>query len=257
MATFLFDKILFGPVQSRRLGSSLGINLLPSDEKLCNFNCVYCECGWNPDKQTSKMPTYQQFSEALSLKLQEMQNTGVPLDTITFAGNGEPTAHKDFPEIINETIEKRNVYFPKAKIAVLSNATMLHKNSVVDALLKIDSNIQKIDSAFKETRNIINLPSHAKETEQLLEELGNFHGKVTIQTMFIRGEHLGKTFDNTSPQEIAALIDVYKKLQPESVMIYCISRDTPTQSLEKISKEELDSIAEEIKAEGLKVHVSY
>jgi len=257
MGTFLFNDIVFGPVSSRRLGVSLGINLLPLHEKNCNFNCVYCECGWTPGVYKEAMPSYSQFVAALKNKLEQMKKNGDNLDVITFAGNGEPTLHKEFAAIVDATIELRNSFYPHANIAVLSNGTRLYSESVVNALRKVETNIQKIDSAFIETVAIINLPATKVDPKEVAQQLRMFEGNVSVQTMFIRGEHRGKQFDNTTDKELEALIELYKIASPKNIMIYCISRDTPSDSLEKVTKDELDEIAEKIRKEGFEVHVSY
>lgn len=257
MATFLFDEIIFGPVKSRRLGVSLGINLLPLNEKVCNFDCIYCECGWTPAKNKEKMPELPKFSELLEAKLTDMTLKNEQLDMITFAGNGEPTLHKDFSTIVDITIETRNKYYPNAKIAVLSNASTLNRKDVTNALKKIDVNIQKIDSAFSDTIALINRPVKKIDPKTTALQLKVFDGNVSVQTMFVRGKHQGAMFDNTTEKEIAGLIDLYKIISPKEIMIYCISRDTPSKNIEKIPKEELDAIADKIKAEGFIVHVSY
>ena len=146
MSTILYDQIVFGPIHSRRLGISLGMNLLPTDGKICSFDCLYCECGFNKDRKTNhRMPTREEVREALKERLTRMQAEGIAPDVITFAGNGEPTLHPDFESIIADTIATRDSFFPKAKIAVLSNATQLHKESVVRALSRVEDNILKFD----------------------------------------------------------------------------------------------------------------
>ena len=186
MSTILFDKIIFGPIRSRRLGISLGMNLLPTDGKLCSFNCIYCECGLNEERRThSKLPTRQVVKEALIQKLSAMQAEGVTPDVITFAGNGEPTMHPEFAGIIDDTIETRNSFFPDTKIAVLSNSTMLHKEEVFEALNKIEDNILKLDSVLDSRIRQINAPNIPSFTfEKVLNQLSRFEGNLIIQTMF-------------------------------------------------------------------------
>ncbi|MBN2597024.1 radical SAM protein [Labilibaculum sp.] len=258
MATFLFDKIIFGPVKSRRLGVSLGINLLPNDCKLCSFNCIYCECGWNPDQYEQKINFHpkNQVKESLFEKLTQMKANNEDLDVITFAGNGEPTLHPEFGEIINYTIEVRNQVFPQARIAVLSNSSMIHKKSVFDALNKVDDNILKLDGGTEET--IINLdqPVGKFNLNNLVELLSKFDGNLIIQTLFIRGEYGGKVIDNTTREEIDAWLTHLQKIQPKEVMIYTISRDTPSDNLEKISMKELKQIAQKVEEAGFKTQIS-
>jgi wyosine [tRNA(Phe)-imidazoG37] synthetase (radical SAM superfamily) len=206
MATFLFDKIIFGPVKSRRLGVSLGVNLLPETKKLCNFNCIYCECGWTPQTQKTEsyLPSRREVYEALNKKLSWMKERNTPPDVITFAGNGEPTLHPDFPGIIDDSIELRDRYFPEAEIAVLSNSTTITLPHVKEALLKVNKNILKLDSAFDLTVRIHNQPRVNVRVKELIENLKGFNGRLLIQTLFVRGSYNGKVIDNTTPEEVDA-----------------------------------------------------
>jgi len=258
MSTFLFDKIIFGPVRSRRLGISLGVNLLPVDSKVCSFNCIYCECGWTPRKREKKavLPGRSEVKQKMQEKLLEMQHAGELPDVITFAGNGEPTLHPDFAGIIDDTIELRNQLAPDAKIAVLSNATMIHKPEVATALLKIEDNIQKLDSAFIETIEKLDCPMGPFNLERTVENLKKFNGKVIIQTLFIRGEFNGERIDNTTEKEITAWLELLRQIEPGMVMVYTIARDTPAKGLERIPVAELEKIAERVRETGLDVQVS-
>lgn len=258
MSTFLFDQIIFGPVKSRRLGISLGVNLLPTDSKICSFNCIYCECGWNPKKreQKSKLPARELVKQKMEEKLQEMVRNNELPDVITFAGNGEPTLHPDFEKIIDDTIALRNLLAPNAKIAVLSNSSMLHKPSVVRALLKIEDNILKLDSAFEETVNLIDCPAGHFSLNKVVENLKSFNGKLIIQTLFLRGNHNGQTIDNTTEHEVSAWLKLIDEIKPSQVMIYTIDRDTPLAGLEKVKLEELKQIASRVESLGIKVQVS-
>jgi len=259
MSTFLFDQTIFGPINSRRLGISLGINLLPNDSKLCSFNCIYCECGWNPEKGTVKaiLPTQNKVKSMLRKKLTEMKNEGELPDVITFAGNGEPTMHPDFAAIIDDTLVIRDELCPGAKIAVLSNSTMLHKPKVVEALKKIDDNILKLDSGFTETIRLLDQPVGKFDLQSVINNINKFEGTSIIQTMFIRGNFEGSEIDNTTETELKAWIEVLHQIRPRLVMIYTIARDTPANDLRKVSTEELETIAERvIKETGLEVQVS-
>ncbi len=259
MATILFDKIVFGPIHSRRLGVSLGMNLLPSDGKLCSFDCIYCECGLNSERRTqSKLPTREMVKAALIEKLTTMQQEGIAPDVITFAGNGEPTMHPEFEGIIDDTIETRNHFFPKAKIAVLSNSTMLHKESVFRALNKIEDNIMKLDSVMDSRIRQLNAPNSPSFTfDRLLQQLCRFEGNVIIQTMFLKGEVEGISVDNTTEEEIVGWLNALCQIRPRQVMIYTIDRETPLKGLQKASKETLDAIAARARQEGFDVTVSY
>ncbi|MFV0505559.1 MAG: radical SAM protein [Bacteroidales bacterium] len=257
MATFLFDKIIFGPVQSRRLGISLGINLLPQDFKICSFDCVYCECGWNKTaNEKHKLPTRQEVREALENQLNLMIKENKAPNYITFAGNGEPTLHPEFAEIIDDTIDIRNKIAPNCKIAVLSNATRIGKESVFKALLKIDDNILKMDSAVPETAMLINKYNSAYSIEKTVEKMKNFKGKFIMQTLFIRGEDKGKHFDNTTDAELEKWLKIVKETKPRMLMLYSISRDTPLETVEAVSKTELESIAKKVKALGIETQIS-
>jgi len=258
MSTFLFDQIIFGPVRSRRLGVSLGVNLLPTDSKVCSFDCIYCECGWTPRKRQTKavLPSRAEVRLKMEEKLAQMvENNELP-DVITFAGNGEPTLHPEFEGIIDDTIELRNLLTPKARIAVLSNATMLHKQAVVRALLKVDDNIQKLDSAFEETIRRIDCPASNFKLTEVVESLKSFGGKVIIQTLFLKGNFKGEIIDNTTEEELAAWLKLIAGIGPSQVMIYTIDRDTPAAGLEKVKLDELQRIADRVREIGFAVQVS-
>jgi len=257
MATFLFDKIIFGPVRSRRLGISLGINLLPTDSKLSHFNCIYCECGWTPAHLAkNNFHSREEIYTKLEAQLQQMREAKKGLDVITYAGNGEPTMHPNFNQIIDDTIRLRNQYFPQAKIAVLSNASMLHKPQVVQALQKIEQNILKLDSAIETTIKLINNPLAKINLIKLTQQLLDFEGNLIIQTLFLRGKYKGEIVDNTTEEELTAWVNLIEKVKPKQVMIYTIARDTPTAGLEKIARDELNSIASLIQNLGISTQVS-
>ncbi len=259
MATFLFDKIIFGPVRSRRLGVSLGVNLLPSTKKICNFDCIYCECGWTSDSKTDRalMPSVKEVRDALEKKLSSMKEKNLKPDVITFAGNGEPTLHPGFTEIIDDTIELRNRFFPEAKIAVLSNSSTISKPHIREALMKVDQNILKLDSGLDTTVQVHNQPRVNVRVSGLIEDLKKFRGKLIVQTLFLRGSHKGRTIDNTTPEELEAWLKAIEIIRPSEVMIYTISRDTPLEgSLQKVPVSELKKIAEMAERMDIKTQVS-
>jgi len=259
MPTFLFDEIIFGPVKSRRLGVSLGINLLPVNRKVCNFDCVYCECGLTNDGDNipGQLPDRAVVYNALENKLSEMKSKNQSPDVITYAGNGEPTLHPEFPGIIDDSILLRNKYFPDAKIAVLSNATRISNKEIRDALLKVDQNILKLDSAISSTIALNNRPSNTIVAEELIDNLAAFRGKLIIQTLFTRGSFRGEQIDNTTPEEIKAWLKAIERIKPSEVMIYTISRDTPEEgNLEKVPVKELKEIAALVGKSGIKTQVS-
>lgn len=258
MATILFNQIIFGPVHSRRLGVSLGVNLLPVDGKSCSFDCIYCECGLNKEGRTyRRMPRREEVREALETKLLSMKAEGLTPDVITFAGNGEPTMHPDFGAVIDDTVEVRNRVCPETRIAVLSNATMLHKTSVFDALNKIDDNILKLDSVLDRRIRQLNAPNAPSFTfDKLLEQFIRFKGNLIIQTMFLCGECNGESVDNTAAEEIDGWLEALEKIKPKQVMIYTIDRETPVHTLRKVSKESLEAIAGRARQLGFEVSVS-
>jgi wyosine [tRNA(Phe)-imidazoG37] synthetase (radical SAM superfamily) len=259
MATFLFDKTVFGPVISRRLGVSLGINLLPNDRKLCTFDCIYCECGWNQKAtgQKPQLPSAEEVKLELETKLISMSNAGQLPDVITFAGNGQPTLHPPFRQIVDDTLELRNRYAPKARVAVLSNSTMLHKPDVVEALNRVDDNILKLDSGRISTIKLLNAPNYELKLDILVDHLKQFNRNLTIQTMFVEGEYNGQTIDNTTAEELEAWMLLVKEINPSKLMIYTIERDTAASGRKKVAKSNLDDIAHLIQERlKLKVEVS-
>ncbi|MDR1722938.1 MAG: radical SAM protein [Tannerella sp.] len=255
MSTILFDRIVYGPVHSRRLGVSLGINLSPSDGKRCTFNCIYCECGLNEDHRThTPAPSRQDVKVALTAALSK----NIIPDVITFSGNGEPTMHPDFEAIIDDVIDIRNRLCPEAKIAVLSNSTMLHKTAVMQALLKVDDNLMKFDAASDRLIELIDQPAVQGFTAgKLIDRLRMFEGKLTVQSIFLRGEHKGVSVDNTGAEDVEKWIDALRSIRPRKVMIYTIDRETPVKTLLKASPDTLDKIAEEVRKSGFPTSVSY
>ncbi len=258
MSTLLFDEIVFGPIHSRRLGISLGMNLLPYDGKVCSFNCIYCECGYNEDGKTkTALPSRKNVKAALEYKLQKLKEENTNIDVITFAGNGEPTMHPHFADIIDDTIELRNKYVPEAKISVLSNAMHIAKESVFNALKKIENNILKLDSAYIDTVLLIDQPnSPTYNIEKQVELFKKFEGNFILQTMFVRGSHNGQTVDNTTEQEINGWLNIIKATHPKEVMIYTIDRETPEKNLEKVSLEELKTIGKKVEELGVKINIA-
>jgi wyosine [tRNA(Phe)-imidazoG37] synthetase (radical SAM superfamily) len=258
MATFLFDSTIFGPVISRRLGESLGINLLPNNRKICNFNCIYCECGptYSSNIRNFDIPTRAEVREKLGARLSHIKTKGLLIDTITFAGNGEPTLHPEFPEIIDDTIELRDNYLPDTDIAILSNATLIANNKIFRALSKVDLNILKLDSGYRETNRIINCPLRDFNLEETIENLKKFNGSLIIQTLFFKGIYNGKEVNNASSKEVAKWLQIINDIKPESVMIYTIARDTPNKGLEKLPSDELVEISEKVEKLGIKTHIS-
>lgn len=257
MSTSLFGDIIFGPVQSRRLGLSLGVNLLPLSSKICTFNCIYCECGWNRHGESTHLNTREQVRSGLEAKLTQMKEQGRLPDVITFAGNGEPTLHPDFEQIIDDTLRLRDRLAPDAKVSVLSNATMLHRPDVVRALKRVDNNILKLDSAFDSTVRAMNQPGQAGYTVgNVVRGMMGFEGRLIVQTMFLAGEWNGVHIDNTTDEEVSAWTDLIGRIAPSRVMIYTIDRDTPAENLVKIPRERMEQIADRVRALGIPCSVS-
>lgn len=250
----LFDSIVYGPIRSRRLGVSLGVNLMPTTAKLCTFDCVYCECGWNQPVSHPQLPTREQVRDALEYQLSTLD---VQPDVITFSGNGEPTLHPDFFGIIQDTCALRDQYCPNAKVSVLSNSTQLGRKDVVEALLLCDNRILKLDSAIDTTMLLIDKPVNQHLTvAQIVQWLSLFEGNFTLQTCFLRGEYEGRVIDNTTPEELSAWYQIVDILHPKQVMIYVIDRATPLQTLSKVPAEEMEAIAAPLREEGIDVIVS-
>ena len=258
MQTVLFTSTIFGPIHSRRLGTSLGVNLMPADGKVCSFDCLYCEAGFNAQGPGTKgIPPRTEVARLLEDKLAEMRNQNLQLDVITFSGNGEPTLHPDFNGVVDDVLLLRDKYYPEAKVSVLSNATRLQSTGVVEALRKVDNNILKLDSALDETVKIIDRPvSPEYRVADVVEGMKQFDGQCIVQTMMLRGEHNGITIDNTTDCEIEALINACKDVAPREVMLYSIDRKTPAEHLVKVQRDELEKIAQRFIDAGLKVQVS-
>ena len=259
MSGILFDAIVFGPLKSRRFGISLGINLLPAKAKICSFNCIYCECGLTGNEVVEKVRLFtpEEIKFSLEERFRALQKENVYPDSITFAGNGEPTLHPKFPQIVDVVIGLRDAYFQKSKITVLSNSTMLNKPSVHEALLKVDNNVLKLDAGTQLTFDRINRPVNTIQLADVISNLCSFKGNVTIQTLFLRGTVNGHSIDNTTKEEVDLWLSHLKRIQPKMVMIYPIDRLTPETKLEKITLSELDAIAEKVRSIGLKAGIYF
>ncbi len=253
MAGFLFDHIIFGPINSRRLGLSLGVNLLPLNYKYCSFNCIYCECGWTKINEIDKVvfPPPVVIKQYLEKKLSDMKAEGISPDAITFAGNGEPTLHPDFAEIIDDTIQLRNNYFPESKICVLSNSTMLHLDDVVSALKKVDIPMLKLDAGNEEIFRMVNKAVVKISLNEIVENMMQLEGKFVVQSLFLKGVYNGTEIDNTKSEDIKDWIEILKKLKPLKVVIYPVARATPAETMDILDTNFLNSIAEEVRKAGL------
>ncbi len=259
MSTILFEDIVFGPVKSRRFGVSLGLNLLPVGYKYCTFNCIYCECGWTYKNNSDRisLPRREEIYRKLETRLQELKTEGIIPDNITYAGNGEPTIHPEFDSIINDTIKLRDKYFPATQITVLSNASLLHKKKVFNALNRIENNVLKLDSAIESTFRLINQPVSNIKLVDIVKNIKKFDGNQIIQTLFLRGKYNSHIIDNTTDDELQEWIKVLRDIHPKYVMIYPIARETPVDSIEKIPENELNEIANRVRANGIDARVFF
>lgn len=255
----LYPSPVFGPVHSRRLGVSLGINLLPADGKVCSFDCIYCECGYNNNfRSHARMPRRKEVKDALRKTLEDMRKNGPKPDVLTFAGNGEPTAHPHFSEILEEVIKLRDEFFPDCKISVLSNATRILNPKVFEALKRVDNNILKLDTVSPSYIKMVNRPTDRNlNLEAIIAKMREYGSQCIIQTMFLKGKHQGVDVSNVSDKFIQPWLEIIRYIGPSKVMIYTIDRPTPSPLLEKATKEELDSIADRVRALGLDCQVSY
>ncbi len=254
MSTIIYPSPIFGPVHSRRLGISLGINLLPADGKVCSFDCIYCECGFNDEHRPSlPLPTREEVALKLEEKLQQMVAEQQLPDVLTFAGNGEPTCHPHFPEIIEDTILLRDKYCPKAKVSVLSNSTLIHNQKVHDALMRVDNNILKLDTVNPDYIKRVDRPNGIYSVERIIEKMKAFNGHIIIQTIFLHGPNVS----NVAEEYVGPWLEAVKEIQPQEVMVYTIDRETPDQTLSKATHEELNAIRDRVIAAGIPCQASY
>jgi len=250
---FLWDKIAFGPVKSRRLGNSLGINVSPTNVKICTFNCIYCECGWTLERSIAPELFFpaEEIITAIETKLYQCKNSDIQIDSITFSGNGEPTLHPDFHQIIEALIMLRNQYFSEINITCLSNSTQLTNKNVLSALKKIENPILKLDAVTDPLFQLINKPTNSISVEEIIEHLQQLNGGFILQTLFFKGEIDGQTFNNAAEPHLSLWLNVVKKLHPKKVMIYSLDRNTPAQTIEKIPMEELLKIVGRLQTAGV------
>ena len=258
----LREETVFGPIHSRRLGNSLGINLLPTKGKICNFDCIYCECGWNADgRDDTLLPTAARVRSALEDKLEALMLDGVQVDSITFSGDGEPTLNPEFPRIIDDTVMLRDAYMPGAKVSVLSNATRVHLDEVFTALCKVDNPIMKIDAPTDRLAAIINQPAPGYSVARTVEALKRFEGDFILQTMFLRARKRsldGPTpsefyFDSGSPEVLDPWMDIVRELRPRQIQVYTIARPTPSSDLEQYSVDQMRELVAPLLREGFNI----
>jgi wyosine [tRNA(Phe)-imidazoG37] synthetase (radical SAM superfamily) len=261
MSTFLFDSIIVGPIKSRRLGKSLGVNLLPLSSKLCNFDCIYCECGWgaggSSENERRQFNSAEAVHAELERRLRELQAESSLPDAITFAGNGEPTMHPRFAQVVDDALALRDRYAPQAKVCVLTNATLIQRPAVMAALQRVDRAMLKLDSGVDETVQLLNNPQGDFSVAQLVEAMKAFGARLIVQTMFLRGTYKGAAIDNTTPEEVNRWLELLRQLQPREVTMYTIDRATPAQGLQKAPPEALEEIAERVRALGIRVEAHW
>ena len=246
------EETVFGPIHSRRLGSSLGINLLPRKGKICNFDCIYCECGWNKDGRDDQvLPTAAEVRSALEDKLANCMLEGTPIDSITFSGDGEPTLNPEFPRIIDDTLRLRDAYYPDAKVSVLTNATRIHIPAVAEALKRVDNPILKIDAPTDALIDRINHPAPGYKLERTLEAMRGFNGDFVLQTMFLRSPD----FDSSSPEVLNGWMDIVRDLRPRKIMVYTVDRPTPASGLEKFSAAQMRELVQPLIDEGFDIDI--
>ena len=246
------EETVFGPIKSRRLGNSLGINLLPVNGKICTFDCIYCECGWNKDgRDDTRLPNAVEVREALETKLKQLQEEGIPVDSITFSGDGESTINPEFPRIIDDTLALRDRYYPSAKVSVLSNATQVHRPEIFDALRKVDNPIMKIDAPTNALVQRINKPAPGYDLNRVVEALKRFNGDFVLQTMFLKS----KDFDSSSPEVLNGWMAIVRQLKPREVMAYTIARPTPEEDLQKFTVTEMETLLKPLITEGFNVQI--
>lgn len=258
MKEVLFDNIIFGPIASRRLGRSLGVNLLPVDIKFCNFDCLYCECGWTKVQELhhEHLPESSAIIKRLIEEIKKLQHAGETIDSITFAGNGEPTLHPQFASIAHDVILVRDLLLPEVELTILSNGTMLHKDEVREAMMRFDNCILKLDAGTEDTFQLINRPLGGVHLEKITDQYAKFRDKLTIQTLFFKGKYHGVQVDNTSEKELSIWLRRIAAIRPKKVMLYSLDRETPTQGLEQINTETLNQIATQVRKMGIEALVA-
>jgi wyosine [tRNA(Phe)-imidazoG37] synthetase (radical SAM superfamily) len=246
----LQEGIIYGPINSRRLGRSLGINLLPTTFKLCPFNCIYCQYGWteahtdDASKYGDDLPSTGQVKEKLEGWLKKDQKVSY----ITFSGNGEPCLHPKFDKMVQIASKLRDKYVPQARLAVLSNSTCLAKNSVLEGLKKLDVRIMKLDCGSEETFREVNRPHQNVKYEEVIQGLRDLD-HIIIQSVFMDGET-----NNIENEDIEKWIEQLNYIRPTEVQIYSIDRPSADQALRLVEKGRLEEIAQKAaRVLGIKV----
>ena len=254
----VYPSPIFGPIKSRRLGISLGVNIMPGDGKWCSFDCVYCECGLNRDHHPKEpLPTTEEVHDKLESTLKQMKERGERLDVITFSGNGEPTMHPMFSKIVDNVLSLRNEYYPEAKVTVLSNSTQIYRQDVFETLMKVDNALMKLDTVSDKYIHTVDQPVGNYNLQLIIDRLASMNGHAVIQTMFMKGEADGRSVDNTGDEYVLPWLETVKKIAPREVMIYTIDRETPQEGLKKATREELDRIVSLLDEAGIRASASY
>lgn len=252
-SNFLREEVVFGPIKSRRLGNSLGINLLPTQGKICNFDCIYCECGWNRDGRLDRrLPSATEVRNALEAKLIELVREGIRVDSITFSGDGEPTLNPEFPQIIEDTLTLRERYLPGCAVSVLSNSTRAHVPEVFEALRRVDRAIMKLDAPTDALAALINKPAPDYSVSRVVKALSAFQGEFVLQTMFLRSPD----FDSSSPEVLIPWMQIVRELRPRLIMAYTIARPTPQAGLEKFSADQIQQLLQPLASEGFCIQIN-
>lgn len=236
--------ILYGPVNSRRLGKSLGINLMPGAYKLCSFNCVYCHYGWTK-KQTVDFGKYARDLPAMDEVVKSVVNalkSTLEFNFLTFSGNGEPTLYPQFAELVEEVVSLRDRYRSEVKIALLSNSTGLAQEKVLHSLSRLDYPVLKLDGGTEEKFNAINRPAREVNFSGIIDSLCSAKD-FYVQTVMIEGDP-----SNVREDDLQAYFQKISLIQPKEVHIYSIDRPVPNRDISLVSKERL----EEISARGMK-----
>lgn len=257
MSTIIYDSPIFGPVRSRRLGISLGINLLPKGGKVCSFDCIYCECGLNQERRTRHpLPTPDEVVSGLEAKLAVLRQEATVPDVLTFAGNGEPTLHPLFAEIAERVRDVRNRLCPRAKMSILSNATQIRRPEIRQAMLLFDNCILKLDTVDAAYINLVDRPQGHYDVEEQVRCLALLGERCIVQTMLMEGNYEGHDVCNTGEAYVGPYLEALRRIKPRAVMLYTLDRETPVQGLRKASAEAMESIARRIRELGIETSVS-
>lgn len=234
----LQDETVYGPVYSRRLGTSLGINPLPLSYKFCDFDCVYCQYGWTPEKKgRERLKRVAELAREIEDAFRKLADAGHRVDCITIAGNGEPTIHPDFPEFVTALLKLRDHYFPGVKTGILSDASQAYRPEIKEALEKLDERYMKLDAGSPELIEQINRPRGNFNYDKMLKGLKNLKA-IVIQSLFMQG-----SYDNTGEIALREWSQTVRMLQPREVQIYTIDRRPADAGLRKVPSEELQRIA--------------